>query len=86
MHVVTYLDHIHRADRNKMLMVRIILNTMVDAEECPVDISELRRLSPHNRAITTAFQEWAFSHPFFEFDDMTLKALRERANVTRATI
>lgn len=75
MHVSTYLAHMQGADRNRSLMARIILNTMVDASAFPVDISELRLLSPLNRALTCAVQEWAYSHPFFRFDDETLKAL-----------
>ncbi len=44
-------------------MARILLNTLGHAHAFPVDISELRYLSPENRAITNAFEEWAHSRP-----------------------
>jgi ABC-type uncharacterized transport system YnjBCD ATPase subunit len=57
----SFLAHIQRSDRNRALMARIALNRFLGPMDYPVDISELRFLSPFNRAMTTSFREWAFS-------------------------
>lgn len=53
-----YYNHVLGADRNRSLMARILINTMAGEEHCPVDLSELRQLSHHNRVMTDAFLDW----------------------------
>lgn len=76
MHVMDYVWKIERADRNEALMCRIVLNTMVDSRRFPLSIVELRTLSPENRAFTTSFLEWAFSHDrSFTLGDHVIEAM-----------
>lgn len=58
-----YYNHVVGADRNRSLMARILINTMTGAEQCPVDLSELRQLSQHNRIMTDAFLDWRDWNP-----------------------
>ncbi len=61
MKLLRFLQHIERTQQNRALMARIVLNTLGHHQRCPVDLSELRQLSPENRALVNAFEEWAFS-------------------------
>lgn len=72
MRLSAYIKYIESCDRNRALMARILLNTLGHADDYPVDISELRFLCPESRAITNAFEEWAFSQPGLVMEGMRL--------------
>lgn len=79
MNLTKYLDYIGECDRNRSLMSRILLNTLGHAHAFPVDISELRYLSPENRAITNAFEEWAHSRPGLIMEGVNLPVIESWA-------
>lgn len=78
MHASQFLRFIESADSNQCLMARILLNSTGHHEEFPVDVWELRKLGPLNRAVVEGFFAWAENHPKFRFGDAFLSAIRER--------
>lgn len=54
-----FLDVISFAEQNRRLLARVALNAIRGQVEAPVDISELRKLTPVNRALTEAFLTWS---------------------------
>lgn len=77
MNFVDYMQAIRTTDRNTSLMCRVVLNAMAGSELEPVDISELRLLSPQNRALTSSFLAWAsINHNDRPLSDEKIQALK----------
>ncbi len=86
MNLAAYLQYVAKSDRNRSLMARILLNTLGHAERFQVDISELRQLSPQNRAMTNAFEEWAHSQPGLVMQGAQLPCLESWACLRKPKI
>lgn len=56
-----YMKHLASNSRNRPLMTRILFNRMRWSGHCPVDVSELQRLSVTSRAIVNGFLDWSSS-------------------------
>lgn len=79
MHASEFLRYIECTSKNQCLMARILLNSTGHHDEFPVDVWELRKLSPLNRAVVEGFFAWAENNPKFRFGDAFLPGVRERA-------
>lgn len=58
-----FVSYLRRARRNRHILARIALNVSGRSHEFPVDISELRKLSLEQMAVTTSFLAWASLNP-----------------------
>lgn len=54
----TFFRHICESSQNAKLMARIALNAMFGPKDYPVNLEELRFLSPTNRAVVNGFITW----------------------------
>lgn len=81
MNLADYMQTIRTTDRNKSLMCRVVLNAMVGNKQEPLDISELRLLSPQNRALTSSFLAWTSSnHNVQPLSEEQIKSLRSEVS------
>ena len=80
MNLADYMQTIRTTDRNKSLMCRVVLNAMAGSKQEPLDISELRLLSPRNRALTFSFLNWTSSnHNVEPLSEERIKSLKAEA-------
>lgn len=79
MHASEFVQFIESADSNQCLMARILLNSTGLHLEFPVDIWELRKLNPLNRAVVEGFLTWVEHNSDFSFGEAFLRGLRDRA-------
>lgn len=82
MHAIEFARYISSARSGRRIMARIALNALGHADHFPVDISELRDLCPHNRAVVNAFLEWAVSHGDFRYNCTKLPQLQRFARAS----
>ena len=75
-----YIEHVLDATRDRKLMARIGLNILHSRTRFPVDVGELNRLSPLNRAAVTSFL-LGFALEIPKRPRRTLKELRELVHV-----
>lgn len=55
----TFFRHVCNSPQNAKLMSRVALNAMLGPKECPLNLEELRFLTPVNRAVVSGFITWA---------------------------
>lgn len=72
MHAAGLMHYLMEHPRNRRLMARAALNVLGHAKDYPVDISELRVLSPESRAILNAFLQWYVSNRDFRIGEVFL--------------
>lgn len=63
MDFLNLIVYLRAETQNRRLLARAVLNTCGHAKDFPVDISRLRVLSPHNRAVLNGFRQYAYSDP-----------------------
>ena len=64
-------------------MAKVLVNVMGDPLQNPIDVSELRKLSPEDRAITNAFLDWAYVNRHVKLDPETIENLKSWFRPTR---
>lgn len=77
---VGYIDQVRDAGE-RVLMARIALNVLYDADQYPVDVSEILSLSPLSFAASRSFMAWsAIQHNYSTWTSdlaIRLRALAE---------
>jgi len=73
MNVSSYITHLAGNPRHRSLMTRILFNRMGFADQCPVDVSELQRLSGPSRAIVNGLLDFSPHHPGLINGEQALK-------------
>lgn len=63
-----FVNHLLDSKQNTQLMARILLNTFGESEEYPVDVHELRKLTPLNFAAVMALMQWAQTSFTFKYE------------------
>lgn len=63
-----FVNNLLDSKQNTQLMARILLNTFGESEEYPVDVHELRKLTPPNFAAVMALMQWAQTSSTFKYE------------------
>lgn len=73
-----FIRFIENAENQKKLMARILLSVCGYSVQFPVDVAELARLSPLNRAAVNGLLSWVEWNPGARLGEMRARGVADR--------